>query len=109
MTAPRITADIIADAWDYYPWFPGVAASASYDALTVDYRDAEGDGAPINGRAPGAHVISGAALRRAAADIISGAVRVSPRVADDIATGEIDADAADVVLQVAMFGEVVFG
>lgn len=114
-TASRYTSDDILDAWGgrspayASPWFPWVSSSDAYDALTVHYDDPEGEGETINGRAPGPHVIAGADIRKATAAILDGRVQVAPRIRDDIRTGELDHDAADVIVQVALFGAIIYG
>jgi hypothetical protein len=104
------TAEDILDAWGHcYPWFTDITASDSYDALTVDFHDDEAEpGEMVAGVQQGPRVVMGSDIRQAVADIIDGRVQVSPSIREYIRRDDLDADAADVIVQVAIFGQIVY-
>lgn len=73
--------------------------------LFVDVKDKDGEGEVINSR------VTKASLSEAASKIINRQVKVSNAIAKDVEEERagVDADSADALIQVAVFGEIVYG
>lgn len=73
--------------------------------LFVDVKDEDGEGEVINSR------VTKKKLSEAAAKIINNQVKVNNTIAKDVEEERAgaDADSADALLQVAVFGEIVYG
>ena len=73
--------------------------------LFVEVKEEEGDGEVINSR------VTKENLSEAAAKIINNQVKVNNTIAKDVEEERAgaDADSADALLQVAVFGEIVYG
>lgn len=62
------------------------------------------------------YMVTASAIETALAKIVEGKVTMDPQIADSVLTanatndaGDIDSVAADVIVQVALFGEIVYG
>lgn len=91
-------------------WAQEVGYYASIGAMMIDEFDEE------TGETTDSHVVNAASIREAINSILLGSVSVNRDIAmciwqgnKDKDAGMIDADAADVIVQVACFGQIVYG
>lgn len=97
----------VADIWD--------TATVVCGYWAADMQGAHGDPGAYYVRervtAGAAHdyAFTGRDIATAVARIIAGRIPVAPSIRQDITDGDYDGDAADVIIQVAAFGEIVYG
>lgn len=102
-----VTFADIADVWDTAltacGYWADEMAGANGDPGAYYIREREPSGEPLD------YVFTGRDIAYAIGRIIAGAVAVDPGTRADLINGDYDGDTADAIIQVATFGEVVYG
>ena len=105
--ALSVTFADIADVWDTAltacGYWADEMAGANGDPGAYYIREREPAGEPFD------YVFTGRDIAYAIGKIIAGTVPVDPGTRADLLNGDYDADTADAIIQVATFGELVYG
>lgn len=105
--AITVTAADIADVWSTAlttcGYWADKMAGAHGKPGAYYVREHEPAGEPLD------YVFTGQDIANAIGKIIAGTVPVDFRTRADILNGDVDGDAADAIIQVATFGELVYG